>query len=317
MGCFGRARQNELPNTGRPKQRDGRAGGQACAFTGPWPRSCFGQSTAAERTRERCWREMFGRCRREMRLLRACCECTDATLLRTPPRRPVDNRRSAYPAAAEPYFVHHHIHICRHIHTPCPGSPFLHHGPSKMSRQSSRSLKTKFPVQKATKSLAAANTRRLNQTLYMTLAVHLLWWFLRALLFRSSFTRRAIGLYLLFSAPQLLVQLYFERLSRPTLTPDGSVKRAGEDLDAKGLTEYMWDVVYWTYGCIVFAAILGDSAWWLWAVIPAYSVYAAYTTYMGVTRGFQDPAAAPQSASTTSKRQAKLEKRGGQKVQYR
>ena len=171
--------------------------------------------------------------------------------------------------------------------------------------------------QKATKTLAASNTARLNQTLYLTLIIHFIWWFLRAFLFRSSFTRTSTLLYLVLSAPSLLIQLYFERLSRPTLNQDGAVKRAGDDLDAKGLTEYMWDVVYWSYGCIALAAVLGDYAWWLWAVIPAYSAYAAWSTYTGMRGGYQDAAGVPQPGAGTSKRQAKMEKRGGQRVQYR
>ncbi|KAI4937929.1 hypothetical protein J4E85_000366 [Alternaria conjuncta] len=170
-------------------------------------------------------------------------------------------------------------------------------------------------AKKATKTLAASNAQRLNQTLYITLAVHGLWWLLRALVFRASLSRKSLIVYLLLSAPQLLIQLYFERLSRPTLDADGAAKRPGEDLDAKGLTEYMWDVVYWTYGCIVMAAIVGDYAWLLWTVIPVYSAYSAYTTYTGMRGGYQDAAGVPQPQA--SKRQAKMEKRGGQKMQYR
>jgi hypothetical protein len=172
-------------------------------------------------------------------------------------------------------------------------------------------------VQKATKTLAAANTTRLNQTLYLTLFIHTLFWLLRGLLFRSSFTRRSLVLYILFSAPQLLIELLFESQSRPALTPDGGIKRAGADLEAKGLTEYMWDIVYWSYGCIFFAAVVGDKAWWLWGVIPAYSVYAAWGMYKGVRGGYTDAAGVPQPEAATSKRQAKMEKRGGQKMQYR
>jgi hypothetical protein len=83
------------------------------------------------------------------------------------------------------------------------------------------------------------------------------------------------------------------------------------------MTEYMWDVTYWTYGCVFFAALLGDWAWWLWAIIPAYSIYLAYTTFAGVRQGYTDAAGVPQPASATSKRQQKMEKRGGQKVSYR
>ncbi|KAH7066560.1 hypothetical protein FB567DRAFT_261028 [Paraphoma chrysanthemicola] len=172
-------------------------------------------------------------------------------------------------------------------------------------------------AQKATKTLAASNTARLNQTLYLTLFIHFLFWLLRALLFRSSFTRRSLVLYIIFSLPQLAIQGLFESQSRPKVDDSGSIKRAGADLEAKGLTEYMWDIVYWSYGCIFFAALVGDKAWWLWSVIPAYSVYAAWGMYKGVSGGYTDAAGVPQPEAATSKRQAKMEKRGAQKVQYR
>jgi len=50
-------------------------------------------------------------------------------------------------------------------------------------------------------------------------------------------------------------------------------------------------------------------------VIPVYSAYSAYTTYTGMRGGYQDAAGVPQPQA--SKRQAKMEKRGGQKMQYR
>ncbi|KAF2820498.1 hypothetical protein CC86DRAFT_374207 [Ophiobolus disseminans] len=172
-------------------------------------------------------------------------------------------------------------------------------------------------AQKATKTLAASNTARLNQTLYLTLFIHGIFWLVRGLLFRSTFTRRSLLLYLVLSSPQLLIQFLFERQSRPKLNDAGAIQRAGEDLEAKGLTEYMWDVVYWTYGVIFFAAVAGDWSWWLWTVVPMYSAYAAWTTYTGMTGGYTDAAGVPQPEAATSKRQVKMEKRGGQKVSYR
>jgi hypothetical protein len=94
-------------------------------------------------------------------------------------------------------------------------------------------------TQKAQKTLAASNAKRLQQTLYATLFIHGLFWLLRALVFRSSFTRRSIILYLVFSAPQLLIHWQFTRIGNPTYLPNGAVQRPGEDLEAKGLTEYM------------------------------------------------------------------------------
>lgn len=171
--------------------------------------------------------------------------------------------------------------------------------------------------QKAVKTLAAANTKRLNTTLALTLGVHLVFWLFRALLFRACFTRKSLLLYLALASPQILINFLFEKQSRPVNAADGSVKRAGEDLDAKGLTEYLWDVTYWTYGVLVLATFLGDWAWIFWAVIPVYSLWLAWSTYSGMRGGYQDAAGVPQPGAATSKRQAKLEKRGGQKVQYR
>jgi hypothetical protein len=74
--------------------------------------------------------------------------------------------------------------------------------------------------------------------------------------------------------------------------------------------------VYWTYGVIVLVSLLGDRAWWLYSVIPMYSVYAAWTTYTGMRGGYTDAAGVPQP-EVASKRQAKMEKRGGQRVSYR
>lgn len=52
-------------------------------------------------------------------------------------------------------------------------------------------------------------------------------------------------------------------MSRPKYgTQPGEVLKSGEDLEAKGLTEYMWDILYWTYGTLAFSAVIGDRAWW-------------------------------------------------------
>lgn len=68
--------------------------------------------------------------------------------------------------------------------------------------------------------------------------------------------------------------------------------------------------------------IFGDMAWWMWVAVPLYSVWLAWSTFRGVSGGFPGmggggmPGEADGGA-TESKRQKKLEKRGGQRVQYR
>lgn len=66
--------------------------------------------------------------------------------------------------------------------------------------------------------------------------------------------------------------------------------------------------------------LFGDRAWWLWVVVPLYSVWLAYTTFTGMRSGLAGMGgggAPDQISAGESKRQKKMEKRGGQRVQYR
>ena len=137
-------------------------------------------------------------------------------------------------------------------------------------------------------------------------------------LLRLFLSTRKLLPYILLSFPSLLIEFWFERIARPTYTPDGDLKRAGEDLEAKGLTEWMWDVLYWSWGCVVLVAVAGDWAWWAYAAVPVYSAYLGFTTYSGVRQGMAGfGGGAEGGGGGQSKRQAKIEKRGGQKVAYR
>jgi len=84
----------------------------------------------------------------------------------------------------------------------------------------------------------------------------------------------------------------------------------------------MWDIVYWTWINIVFVILFGNRAWWLYLVVPGYSVYLAATTVGGM-RGMLgggakgDDTTVGEVPGGESKRQKKMEKRGGQRVAYR
>jgi hypothetical protein len=193
--------------------------------------------------------------------------------------------------------------------------------------------------QKAAKTLAARNSSRLNQTHVTSLCIHFFFLLLRALTFRRTFFRSSALLYITLSIPGALVELWLERIGRPVFegTNPPELRRAGEDLDAPGLTEFLWDVLYWTWGCLMFAAALGDWAWSLWVswalrdgtwlteqiVIPLYGAYSAYSAYASMRKGFGGMGGEPAegegegASSGVSKRQQKMEKRGGQRVQYR
>ncbi|KAK8205545.1 hypothetical protein M8818_004918 [Zalaria obscura] len=173
-------------------------------------------------------------------------------------------------------------------------------------------------VSKALKSLAARNAAILNRTHLISLGVNGLFLFLRLVLIRRSFWA-----YTFLAAPALAIQFWFERIGRPTFVESGNgkeLKKAGEDLEAKGLTEWMWDVVYWTWGVIGLVTVFGDRAWWLYIVVPLYSAWLAYSTFTGARQGLAGLAGNADGGAPTgaqSKRQQKMEKRGGQRVQYR
>ncbi len=94
-------------------------------------------------------------------------------------------------------------------------------------------------------------------------AVHTVFIGLRIILWRSK--RSSIITYILLCAPSLFFEFWLERIARPSyVAGTKDLRRSGENLNAKGLTEYMWDVIYWTWLSIVVAAVVGDWGWWLW-----------------------------------------------------
>ncbi|KAL2123369.1 hypothetical protein VTJ04DRAFT_3824 [Mycothermus thermophilus] len=134
-------------------------------------------------------------------------------------------------------------------------------------------------AQKARKDLAKSNTQALNNLHLYSLLVNaffLLWHFL--------FRPRSLTLWLVLSLPSFICQAILEKTGRPRYDKEtGALKSAGEDLSAAGLTEYMWDVVWVTWGAAVLAALFGNGAWFLWLLIPAFGGYKAFGM-MGAAR---------------------------------
>ena len=175
-------------------------------------------------------------------------------------------------------------------------------------------------AQKATKTLATRNSATLKRIHLLAIGVHLTFIFLRLFLMWRSVTSRTITCYVIFSLPALVIEVFLEINSRPKFNAAGDITRAGDDLDAKGLTEYFFDVMYWTWGTIIVAIIMGDRAWWIWGVVPVYSLWAAYRAFGGVKEslaGLSGAGGEGSGAGTQSNRQKKMEKRGGQRMQYR
>jgi SRP-independent targeting protein 2/TMEM208 len=133
-------------------------------------------------------------------------------------------------------------------------------------------------AQKARKDRAKANTSTLNNLHIGTLAINIL--------FLSSnflWRRRSLTAYTLLSIPAIVCEFILERTGRPSYV-NGALKSAGEDLAAQGLTEYMFDIVWITWGCLVAVILFGNWAWMLWAVVPAYGAVKGYSL-LGLARG--------------------------------
>ncbi len=128
-------------------------------------------------------------------------------------------------------------------------------------------------AQKARKDRAKSNVAALNNLHIGSLIVNGLF-----LLLHFIFRSRSLLLWFILSLPSFVCQFTLEKSGRPSYDPTTkALKSAGEDLAASGLTEYMFDVIWVTWAAAILAALFGNWAWFLWAVVPAFGAYKAYS----------------------------------------
>lgn len=63
------------------------------------------------------------------------------------------------------------------------------------------------------------------------------------------------------------LQLQLESIGKPTFDDRGGVVKTGNDLGQSGLTEYMFDVLYMTWGIQLLVAFTTTYAWWLYLLV--------------------------------------------------
>jgi len=130
-----------------------------------------------------------------------------------------------------------------------------------------------------------------------------------------------LTIYILTFLPSLFLAQHLRTTGRPRRDPvTGTLISSGEDLDARGVTEWCWDVIYVTWACQVGSALLGEWFWFGYLSIPAFACWKLYTKVIGpmfLGRG------GPQNTDSTevvgedkgtsseglSKRQQKMQKR--------
>ena len=144
-------------------------------------------------------------------------------------------------------------------------------------------------AQKAKKDRAKANISTLNNLHIGTLSVNALF-----ILFNLLLKRRSILAYGILSIPSLVAEYILESTGRPKFDPSTkALKSSGEDLAAPGLTEYMFDIVWVTWFCLVAVILFGNWGWIFWSVIPIFGAYKGYGLF-GMARGMMGGAQAGQ-----------------------
>ncbi|KAK3369163.1 hypothetical protein B0T24DRAFT_354870 [Lasiosphaeria ovina] len=154
-------------------------------------------------------------------------------------------------------------------------------------------------AQKARKDRARSNAAALNNLHIGALAVNVLF-----LLWHFFFRSRSLLAWFIFSLPSFLCQFALERTGRPSYdAATKTLKSSGEDLAAPGLTEYMFDVVWVTWATTILVAFLGNWAWLVWAVVPAYGAYKGYGMLGAAKQMAQMGAGAEGAAPAGNRRQ--------------
>ncbi|CAG8505133.1 869_t:CDS:2 [Paraglomus occultum] len=126
----------------------------------------------------------------------------------------------------------------------------------------------------ADKKLARENAKTLNNLFYQFLIFNIIYILVRIFYFYPTFTTWVAVKY--FTTTGITLYLGYQLLQFGTPRyQNGVLISPGNDLAAKGLTEYMFDVIYVTW-CIHMLSIVWEGAWWFYLIIPGYAIYKAW-----------------------------------------
>ncbi|CZT40420.1 related to DUF788 domain protein [Rhynchosporium secalis] len=142
-------------------------------------------------------------------------------------------------------------------------------------------------AQKAKKDRAKANIASLNNLHIGTAAANGIF-----LLFNLFIKRRSLLAWTILSIPSVIAEFILETSGRPKYdAATKTLKSAGEDLAAPGLTEYMFDIVWVTWLSLISVITFGNWGWIVWGIVPAYGMYKGYGLF-GMAKGMMGGAQA-------------------------
>ena len=135
-------------------------------------------------------------------------------------------------------------------------------------------------AQKAKKELAKSNIASLKQLHLGSLILHIVF-----VSYSILIRRRSILAYIILSIPSFIAEFVLERSGRPRFDKTTqTLKSSGEDLGAPGLTEYLFDIVWITWICLVLVVLFGDWGWLVYGIVPVYGLYKGYG-FLGMAKG--------------------------------
>jgi hypothetical protein len=128
-------------------------------------------------------------------------------------------------------------------------------------------LLTGLQANAAQKKLAASNAHTLRTHRYAFLAVNLIFMVFRLVLRRASSTWTLYIMYFLSAGLAGWLQFQLESVGRPVYDERGQVVSSGSNLGQAGLTEYMFDVLYLTWGIQLLVSFTTTYAWSLYLLV--------------------------------------------------
>ncbi|EPB90609.1 hypothetical protein HMPREF1544_02519 [Mucor circinelloides 1006PhL] len=170
----------------------------------------------------------------------------------------------------------------------------------------------------SSKKIAATNKQTLKNLTNGFLIVNAIYFLWRVVYHWNSFTFSQFFLYITTAGLTFLFYRILVSSGTPSYTADGNLISSGDDLNAEGLTAYMFDIIYVTWFVHITTAFISNKFWMAYLVIPGYAAYKLVPMAMSYFGKGKDQSS-EQPGEVKSKRQAKLEKRAnkdGQQVKY-
>ncbi|KAL0074590.1 hypothetical protein J3Q64DRAFT_1841959 [Phycomyces blakesleeanus] len=164
------------------------------------------------------------------------------------------------------------------------------------------------PANASSKKIAAANKRTISNLRKGFIAVNVTYFLWRIVYHWQTFTTVQMVLYVLSLGVSLFFYSVLEGSAESRYDASGALVASGDDLNAEGLTAYMFDIIYITWATHLLTAFISNKGWYLYLVIPAYAAYKIFPMAMSYF-GSKEPQTEKAETDGKSKRQAKMEKR--------